>query len=167
MHLCLLAGLLQRQGPHHPRISRHLCGIMPAMLRNGLENGLSPWGGNITLKFSHLLFGSKTTYYLRRRGWVWRIMAGALDWDSDNQPCVSWFPFHSGSHILLQAGLSVFSDEKWLLLALQRTIQFWKGVYYEMQLYFEKRQPEGVSLSSLFCVCLLLEVYVSNFEKRM
>lgn len=49
MHLCLLAGLLQRQGPHHPRISRHLCGIMPAMLRNGLENGLSPWGGKTSL----------------------------------------------------------------------------------------------------------------------
>lgn len=28
MHLCLLAGLLQRQGPHHPRISRHLSAVL-------------------------------------------------------------------------------------------------------------------------------------------
>jgi hypothetical protein len=25
---------------------------------------------NTTLKFSHLLFGSKTTYYLKEGGWV-------------------------------------------------------------------------------------------------
>lgn len=50
VHLCLLAGLLQRQGPHHPRTSLLLSQVWcpPAMLRNGLENGLFPLSDSLT-----------------------------------------------------------------------------------------------------------------------
>lgn len=74
MHLCLLAGLLQRQGPHHPRIPRHLSAVLwLPCLGMGWKRAVPPQGKKkktITLKFSHLLFGSKTTYYLKGRGWV-------------------------------------------------------------------------------------------------
>lgn len=125
MHLCLLAGLLKRQRPHHPSLPPPpwLWGIMFAIRRHGLANEWPFLAKKPSLLFSHLLFRRKNSPYFKRGKRLWENVPGALDKISVDQKWGPWF-----YQWLVQStfqSLPLFSFErKWILLSLKHHLIF-------------------------------------------
>lgn len=129
MHLCLLAGLLKRQRPHHPSLP-------PSFITRGYyvchpEAWVGEWPvPTKNPSFCHSLtshFWSEESPYFKRQGGVWKNGAGGLYENSKDQKCGLCFTRgFCADYASVYAFLFSIEKKKWILLSLKHSIKIVK-----------------------------------------